>query len=367
MFCHRFFGRFRDHPRMCGEHLPESAICGHSRGSSPHVRGAQNLLPIMQDLDGIIPACAGSTVSWRIRRPPCRDHPRMCGEHNRGSSFGQSHKGSSPHVRGARQACDDALQESGIIPACAGSTTVGKTKLLFIWDHPRMCGEHELGDFAAFLDQGSSPHVRGARRRQQDHPGSQGIIPACAGSTSRPPDLHTVPRDHPRMCGEHPLVTSSASPSAGSSPHVRGARFIKSATQDAVGIIPACAGSTVEQLFLTTVIGDHPRMCGEHRTGRPYFAIVQGSSPHVRGALLHLRVDARDRGIIPACAGSTHHESDGADDERDHPRMCGEHRTSWPNCEAKAGSSPHVRGAPKGRSGSKDGTGIIPACAGSTP
>ena len=45
----------------------------------------------------------------------------------------------------------------------------------------------------------------------------------------------------------------------------------------------------------------------------------------VRGALLHLRVDARDRGIIPACAGSTHHESDGADDERDHPRMCGEH------------------------------------------
>ena len=183
LFCHRFFGRFRDHPRMCGEHLPESAICGHSRGSSPHVRGAQNLLPIMQDLDGIIPACAGSTVSWRIRRPPCRDHPRMCGEHNRGSSFGQSHKGSSPHVRGARQACDDALQESGIIPACAGSTTVGKTKLLFIWDHPRMCGEHELGDFAAFLDQGSSPHVRGARRRQQDHPGSQGIIPACAGST----------------------------------------------------------------------------------------------------------------------------------------------------------------------------------------
>ncbi len=169
-------------------------------------------------------------------------------------------------------------------------------------------------------------------------------------------------------------------------------------------------------------------MCGEHRTGRPYFAIVQGSSPHVRGALLHLRVDARDRGIIPACAGSTHHESDGADDERDHPRMCGEHfqtkrariRLSGssphvrgaphlmaelrgqsgiiPACAGSTalisinspvsrdhprmcgehavavrvfpyswGSSPHVRGAPKGRSGSKDGTGIIPACAGSTP
>ena len=176
LFCHRFFGRFRDHPRMCGEHLPESAICGHSRGSSPHVRGAQNLLPIMQDH-------AGSTVSWRIRRPPCRDHPRMCGEHNRGSSFGQSHKGSSPHVRGARQACDDALQESGIIPACAGSTTVGKTKLLFIWDHPRMCGEHADGNKTIQGAKGSSPHVRGALARRFASGSATGIIPACAGST----------------------------------------------------------------------------------------------------------------------------------------------------------------------------------------
>ena len=71
-----------DHPRMCGEHLPESAICGHSRGSSPHVRGAQNLLPIMQDLDGIIPACAGSTCARLSARLEHGDHPRMCGEHS---------------------------------------------------------------------------------------------------------------------------------------------------------------------------------------------------------------------------------------------------------------------------------------------
>ena len=151
-----------DHPRMCGEHRICCQSCKISTGSSPHVRGAL-VQDFLQGLStGIIPACAGSTVSWRIRRPPCRDHPRMCGEHNRGSSFGQSHKGSSPHVRGARQACDDALQESGIIPACAGSTTVGKTKLLFIWDHPRMCGEHQTNLSNQQTMQGSSPHVRGA-------------------------------------------------------------------------------------------------------------------------------------------------------------------------------------------------------------
>ena len=235
-----------DHPRMCGEHRICCQSCKISTGSSPHVRGAL-VQDFLQGLStGIIPACAGSTVSWRIRRPPCRDHPRMCGEHNRGSSFGQSHKGSSPHVRGARQACDDALQESGIIPACAGSTSWETLRRSSIRDHPRMCGEHSVKHNAKGNDQGSSPHVRGARRRQQDHPGSQGIIPACAGSTSRPPDLHTVPRDHPRMCGEHPLVTSSASPSAGSSPHVRGARRRQQDHPGSQGIIPACAGSTCQ-------------------------------------------------------------------------------------------------------------------------
>ena len=107
-------------------------------------------------------------------------------------------------------------------------------------------------------------------------------------------------------------------------------------------------------------------MCGEHYGDSDFVNELEGSSPHVRGALLHLRVDARDRGIIPACAGSTHHESDGADDERDHPRMCGEHF----NCEEVAlmrvGSSPHVRGAHLDRRLPRRESGIIPACAGST-
>ena len=192
-----------DHPRMCGEHRICCQSCKISTGSSPHVRGAL-VQDFLQGLStGIIPACAGSTVSWRIRRPPCRDHPRMCGEHNRGSSFGQSHKGSSPHVRGARQACDDALQESGIIPACAGSTTVGKTKLLFIWDHPRMCGEHADGNKTIQGAKGSSPHVRGALHDHRISILFLGIIPACAGSTPRHGSSPACRRDHPRMCGEH--------------------------------------------------------------------------------------------------------------------------------------------------------------------
>ena len=269
---------------MCGEHRICCQSCKISTGSSPHVRGAL-VQDFLQGLStGIIPACAGSTVSWRIRRPPCRDHPRMCGEHNRGSSFGQSHKGSSPHVRGARQACDDALQESGIIPACAGSTTVGKTKLLFIWDHPRMCGEHELGDFAAFLDQGSSPHVRGALRQTQRQGQRPGIIPACAGSTPSNTTPRATTRDHPRMCGEHFNCEEVALMRVGSSPHVRGAHLDRRLPRRESGIIPACAGSTWPASPPWHSSWDHPRMCGEHFIFGGDLPLTEGSSPHVRGA-----------------------------------------------------------------------------------
>ena len=246
LFCHRFFGRFRDHPRMCGEHRICCQSCKISTGSSPHVRGAL-VQDFLQGLStGIIPACAGSTVSWRIRRPPCRDHPRMCGEHNRGSSFGQSHKGSSPHVRGARAGRLCGVPRSGIIPACAGSTPSNTTPRATTRDHPRMCGEHADGNKTIQGAKGSSPHVRGALARRFASGSATGIIPACAGSTPMSPTGRGAMWDHPRMCGEHSRPMKSRSNCGGSSPHVRGARQSRSLINLSLGIIPACAGSTSE-------------------------------------------------------------------------------------------------------------------------
>ena len=246
LFCHRFFGRFRDHPRMCGEHLPESAICGHSRGSSPHVRGAQNLLPIMQDLEGIIPACAGSTTGVAASAKVTRDHPRMCGEHGRLATMPCRSPGSSPHVRGARAGRLCGVPRSGIIPACAGSTPSNTTPRATTRDHPRMCGEHADGNKTIQGAKGSSPHVRGALARRFASGSATGIIPACAGSTPMSPTGRGAMWDHPRMCGEHSRPMKSRSNCGGSSPHVRGARQSRSLINLSLGIIPACAGSTSE-------------------------------------------------------------------------------------------------------------------------
>ena len=171
----------------------------------------------------IIPACAGSTESSACPSREPGDHPRMCGEHSRCSAALELATGSSPHVRGAPHFQPDLLTSVGIIPACAGSTIVLTLGLCGLRDHPRMCGEHVLVESDESGVVGSSPHVRGARRPWIPNAPLTGIIPACAGSTSATSSKSRRTRDHPRMCGEHSSAPSAVLSRSGSSPHVRGA------------------------------------------------------------------------------------------------------------------------------------------------
>ena len=56
---------------------------------------------------------------------------------------------------------------------------------------------------SGILDGGSSPHTRGAHRVTVDDLHIFGIIPAYAGSTTRPSNPSSWRRDHPRIRGEH--------------------------------------------------------------------------------------------------------------------------------------------------------------------
>ena len=92
---------------------------------------------------------------------PERDHPRVCGEHDMGLTEHQDRLGSSPRVRGTRSELHIGGVLHGIIPACAGNTTSTALLIVFGRDHPRMCGEHlKIYDDDA-KEMGSSPRVRG--------------------------------------------------------------------------------------------------------------------------------------------------------------------------------------------------------------
>ena len=275
------------------------------------------------------------------------DHPRIRGEHGRVGSPPRLPQGSSPHTRGARrrQAVPGLLR--GIIPAYAGSTPRPPACTPTCPDHPRIRGEHSHTAVKGRCVGGSSPHTRGAPARPFNRLGGCGIIPAYAGSTRLMRRVVSAPRDHPRIRGEHRQDKESAMDRSGSSPHTRGAQRVATGLSTITGIIPAYAGSTMAATRPSTPLA--------------------GSSPHTRGAQADQRRDRERARIIPAYAGSTPAGPARGSRSPDHPRIRGEHGKARELRFHTPGSSPHTRGArPPARPPPGAGR-IIPAYAGSTP
>ena len=167
--------------------------------------------------------------------------------------------------------------------------------------------------------------MRGARTRANEGIPSAGIIPAYAGSTWPPSPRGRLPWDHPRVCGEHSTVGPVSSGRPGSSPRMRGALVDVGAAVRRRGIIPAYAGSTLNHSPIVASRWDHPRVCGEHRSSMDACAMMAGSSPRMRGARVGYCQTHRWNRIIPAYAGSTCRILSDTPMEQDHPRVCGEH------------------------------------------
>ena len=73
---------------------------------------------------GIIPARAGSSIYLYRALNAIWDHPRACGEQEAVEGMEKSTGGSSPRVRGAADLIRVIEPAFGIIPARAGSSSV---------------------------------------------------------------------------------------------------------------------------------------------------------------------------------------------------------------------------------------------------
>ena len=253
-----------DHPRVRGEHIARSPFGTRIRGSSPRARGAHKLINPNELERGIIPACAGSTRAPAMDDHRPKDHPRVRGEHPVPGRDDRRSHGSSPRARGALLHFDPLTSPMGIIPACAGSTARWSPSSATSGDHPRVRGEHSPSSRCRVTLGGSSPRARGAPGRGVRGRRDLGIIPACAGSTHRGCGRGAPRWDHPRVRGEHPAADLEYVNSPGSSPRARGAPAIGVTLLGDQGIIPACAGSTSAEFELVRVTWDHPRVRGEH-------------------------------------------------------------------------------------------------------
>ena len=96
-------GTSRAYPRVCGATLSLCALCRHSTGLSPRVRG--NHLPGLICLYKLrpIPACAGQPRASSGEPWQHRAYPRVCGATRDEMVNKPVPSGLSPRVRGNRQ------------------------------------------------------------------------------------------------------------------------------------------------------------------------------------------------------------------------------------------------------------------------
>ena len=118
----------RAHPRMRGENHTCRKITLPTRGSSPHARGKLGVWFWRWFGCGLIPACAGKTVPKKIKILGTRAHPRMRGENSSPPGNRLKQPGSSPHARGKPLTASAVVPPKGLIPACAGKTLTATGK-----------------------------------------------------------------------------------------------------------------------------------------------------------------------------------------------------------------------------------------------
>ena len=173
----------RAHPRVCGENAFSTGLYCVARGSSPRVRGKQQWLSSAGRHPGLIPACAGKTRAYQSGVPLLPAHPRVCGENEETEAERSVFTGSSPRVRGKHGCPPEDVLFPGLIPACAGKTLSAVVTVGQRWAHPRVCGENPDVELPFIYMLGSSPRVRGKPVRVLHADGGRGLIPACAGKT----------------------------------------------------------------------------------------------------------------------------------------------------------------------------------------
>ena len=188
-------------------------------GSSPRMRGT--LVPAIASsgpakIDGSSPRMRGTPDPHRLQPvQDTSDHPRACGELWSSDSLKLADTGSSPRMRGTRRRRSPPLSAARIIPAHAGNST--------------QVAAHQN----AAMCVGSSPRMRGTLE-QRDHRRTDAVS------------------DHPRACGElilqrSPVLSAIA---VGSSPRMRGTRREpKSAPFSSFGSSPRMRGTRCRGMF----------------------------------------------------------------------------------------------------------------------
>ena len=156
--------RQTDHPRLCGEKVPEMLQFSSVAGSPPPMRGKGSS------------HCQTGKRNW--------DHPRLCGEKLFKLHLLFLLLGSPPPMRGKEFRMLYAYGNSRITPAYAGKRLERVPLIPSRQDHPRLCGEKRHLHRIRGIPPGSPPPMRGKVPSVGTCKTPVGITPAYAGKSA---------------------------------------------------------------------------------------------------------------------------------------------------------------------------------------
>ena len=213
--------------------------------------------------------------------------------------------GSPPRRRGKDKAEHLVQDHIGITPAQAGKRCYLCASTKSSWDHPRVGGEKAKITPRLKRCRGSPPRGRGKVVRPDVVAKAAGITPAWAGKSCPARCRSQSCGDHPRVGGEKKGVRHWWALPRGSPPRWRGKATFSGRSDPGVGITPAWAGTSRSGVTMDLISRDHPRVGGEKIFYRFVWTIEWGSPPRGRGKEELLQFVIGHAGITPAWAGKS--------------------------------------------------------------
>ena len=172
----------------------------------------------------------------------------------------------------------------------------------------------------------------------------QRFIPAGAGNTQRRRACASSGSVYPRWRGEHDSCRQRCYFSSGLSPLARGTQPSAYFPPAIPRFIPAGAGNTSNDRQGALRCPVYPRWRGEHEVGKVIGPPICGLSPLARGTRITLLLVICWLWFIPAGAGNTRGALDGPIVIAVYPRWRGEHSPSRSILQNSDGLSPLARG-----------------------
>ena len=177
--------------------------------------------------------------------------------------------------------------------------------------------------------------------------------PACAGTTVNLVFVQSNKEIQPRVCGDYSTAMYLSSCPPDTTPRVRGLLSVVEVILNSYRYNPACAGTTSTNCQNCKSIEIQPRVCGDYVTPNLFHPLFIDTTPRVRGLRLTILARATLSRYNPACAGTTLPSLRPVRLVSIQPRVCGDYSTNSAISSAVYDTTPRVRGLHQRISGTR--------------